>query len=705
MTVQLDIGGMTCAACVNRVERKLNAIDGVHASVNLVTERASIDGDAPVGELIAAVESAGYTARLHESQPMAEDYDPRGLRVRLLWTAPLAVAVAVLAMTSLDDHGFAPWLELALATPVVVWGAWPFHRAAFVNARHGATTMDTLVSMGVVAAWTWSTIAVLAGDGDRYFEVASTVTLFLLLGRVLEARARRASGSALRALLELGAKSALVRRDGTLVELPVAEIAVGDEFVVRPGEKVATDGTVVDGSSTVDESLLTGESAPVDVGVGATVVGGTVNGSGRLLVRATEVGARTRLAQITALVERAQQGKAPVQRLADRVSSVFVPVVLVIAVLTLVLWLVTGHSAADAFTAAVAVLVVACPCALGLATPTALLAGTGRAAQLGVLVRGPQVLESTRRVDTVVLDKTGTITTARMTLHGMTTDGADETDVLRLVGSLEAASEHPVGAAIAATVGDHLDVRDFRATGGFGVRGRVGDHDVVAGRPSWAGEHLIVPDVLTAALVRAEGSGRTVVLAGWDGTAHAVLEVGDTVKPTSRAAITELRALGLAPVLLTGDTAAAAQTVAGQVGIDDVHAEVRPEDKLAVIERLQRDGRVVAMIGDGVNDAAALAQADLGIAIGTGTDVAIEASDLTLVSGDLAAAPVAIRLSRRTLGVIRANLFWAFAYNAAGIPIAALGLLNPMIAGGAMAASSVLVVTNSLRLRGFRSVR
>jgi Cu+-exporting ATPase len=699
MNVQLDVTGMTCASCVSRVERKLNAIDGVQASVNLATEVATVEGEASVSRLIAAVESAGYHAAVRSQENgghQHEDCDPRRLMRRLLVSIPLAVAVLIVSMTPLSDNGWAGWTEFALATPVALYGAWPFHRAAFINARHGASTMDTLVSLGIIAAWTWSAVSVIAGHGDRYFEVASTVAVFLLLGRTMEARARRASGAALRGLLDLGAKSARVRRDGTEVDLPIASLVAGDEFVVRPGEKIATDGSVLEGLSTVDASMLTGESTPVEVAAGDTVAGATVNGGGRLVVRATRVGRDTALAQIAALVERAQSGKAPVQRLADRVSSVFVPIVLALTLVTLAVWLLLGYPATDAFTAAVAVLVVACPCALGLATPTALLAGTGRAAQLGIVITGPEVLESTRRVDTVVLDKTGTVTSGVMTVHAATGSAS----ALRLVGALEAASEHPIGAAIAAHAGADLPpVSDFQASGGLGVSGVVDGHRVIAGRPSWVRSTLDVSSELETVVTDGAARGRSVVLAGWDGVAHAAFEVGDTVKPSSAAAVSELMVLGLHPVLLTGDTAAAAATVAAEVGIAEVIADVLPADKVAVVQRLQAEGRVVAMVGDGINDAAALVQADLGVAMGTGTDVAIQASDITLVRGDLTAVATAIRLSRRTLTVIKANLFWAFAYNVAAIPVAAAGLLNPMIAGGAMAASSVLVVSNSLRLR------
>ena len=698
MSIQLDVQGMTCASCVARVERKLNKLDGVHASVNLATETATVDGDVAVDELIKAVESAGYRATLREPAAVAEEeHDPRGLMRRLLVSAPLAVVLLVVTMSPLSVNG---WVEFALATPVALYGAWPFHRAALVNARHGASTMDTLVSLGITAAWTWSTISIFTG-GHRYFEVAATVAVFLLLGRTLEARARRASGAAVRALLDLGAKSARVRRDGGEVDVPITELVVGDEFVVRPGEKLATDGAVLEGLSTVDESMLTGESVPIDVTAGDTVTGATLNGAGRLVVRATRVGADTALAQIAALVERAQSGKAPVQRLADRVSAVFVPVVLALTVVTLATWLLLGNSAADAFSAAVAVLVVACPCALGLATPTALLAGTGRAAQLGIVINGPEVLESTRRVDTVVLDKTGTVTTGAMKVHAVV--AADRALAARLVGALESASEHPVAVAIAVHAGRDLPpVTAFRAHGGLGVSGTVEGRSVVAGRPSWIAEQLPVPPSLEQEVREGAERGRSVVLAGWDGVARAAFEVGDTVKPTSAAAIAALVDLGMHPVLLTGDSAAAANPIARAVGIDEVIADVLPAGKVDVIKQLQDSGRTVAMVGDGTNDAAALVQADLGIAMGTGTDVAIHASDLTVVRGDLAAVPTAVRLSRRTLRVIKANLFWAFAYNVAAIPVAALGLLNPMIAGGAMAASSVLVVSNSLRLRRLR---
>ncbi|HEX7189265.1 MAG TPA: heavy metal translocating P-type ATPase [Actinomycetes bacterium] len=756
-TVELSIGGMTCSTCSARIEKKLNRMDGVEATVNFATERAKVTfGDGvTVDDLVATVEATGYTAA-PPRQPAASSGDSiadstgvddlgaqasgepdavDALRRRVMVSAALAVPVIALSMAPALQFDFWQWLALTLAAPVVVWGAWPFHRATWSNLRHGAATMDTLVTGGVLAAFGWSLYALFIGGAGEpgmempftlvpargsgaeeiYLEVASGVTLFLLTGRYLEARAKRRSGAALSALLEMGAKDVALLRDGTEVRVPVDQLAVDDEFVVRPGEKLATDGVVVSGTSAVDASMLTGEPVPVEVGPGDVVVGATVNAGGLLVVRATRVGSDTQLAQMARLVEAAQNGKAPVQRLADRVSAVFVPVVLVAAMATLGFWLGTGADAQVAFTAAVAVLIIACPCALGLATPTALLVGTGRGAQLGVLVKGPDVLESTRLVDTVVLDKTGTVTTGAMALVDVVTAvGVDRHEVLRLAGALESASEHPVARAVAsaaaAEVGALPPVDGFRNVEGLGVQGTVDgvggtSHAVLVGRPrllaDWA-QHL--PAELEAARQRAEAEGRTAIAVGWDGQARAVLVVSDTVKPTSRAAVAALRDLGLRPVLLTGDNAAAARSVAAQVGIDagDVIAEVLPQDKVDVVARLQAHGRVVAMVGDGVNDAAALAQADLGLSMGTGTDVAIEASDLTLVRGDLRVAADAIRLSRRTLATIKGNLFWAFAYNVAAVPLAAAGLLNPMLAGAAMAASSVFVVTNSLRLRGFQ---
>jgi Cu+-exporting ATPase len=711
--VELSIGGMTCASCANRIERKLNKVDGVTATVNYATEKARVsfpDSLAPA-DLVQVVEAAGYTASLPVDKVEAPvEHDP--LRQRLLVSASLAVPVILLSMIPLLQFPNWQWLALTLASPVVVWGALPFHRAAWTNLTHGAATMDTLISMGVGAAYLWSLYALFLGDAampaagmatmsgmDIYLEVAAGVTVFILAGRYFEARSKRRSGAALRALLELGAKDVAVLRDGRERRIPLGELRVGDEFVVRPGEKIATDGVITEGGSAVDMSMLTGESVPVEVRSGDAVVGATVNAGGRLVVRATRVGADTQLAQMARLVEEAQNGKAAVQRLADRVSGVFVPVVIMLALATLVVWLATGHPAEAAFTAAVAVLIIACPCALGLATPTALLVGTGRGAQLGILIKGPEVLESTRRVDTVVLDKTGTVTEGRMSLVSVhVVDGVSAEEALRLAGALEHASEHPIARAIAAAAGSPLPpVDEFHAEEGLGVQGVVDGHRVQVGR--WG---LPLNSALTVAKQTAERAGRTAVVAAWDGAARAVLVVSDTVKPTSAEAVAGLKSLGLKPVLLTGDNASVARAVAAEVGIDDVIAEVLPADKVDVVARLQREGRVVAMVGDGVNDAAALARADLGLAMGTGTDVAIEASDLTLVRGDLRAAVDAIRLSRKTLGTIKGNLFWAFAYNVAALPLAALGLLNPMIAGAAMAFSSVFVVSNSLRLRRFR---
>ena len=720
-TIELPITGMTCATCANRIERKLNKLEGVSASVNYATEKATVEYDpAAVGPdaLVGAVEAAGYHASLPSDEPEAEAADELApLRTRLLVSAVLSLPVLLVSMIPALQFDNWQWLALTAASPVVVWGAWPFHRAAALNLRHGTATMDTLISVGTLAAWLWSLYALVFGDAGMtgmkmpfdlipeqgeganhiYLETAAVVTTFILAGRYFEARAKRRAGAALKALLELGAKQVELV-DGRVV--PVEQLQVGDDFLVRPGEKIATDGVVVEGRSAVDQSLLTGESVPVEVEPGDDVVGATVNAGGRLVVRASRVGADTALAQIAKLVTDAQSGKAPVQRLADRISGIFVPVVITLAVATLGFWLGTGESATFAFTAAVAVLIIACPCALGLATPVALMVGTGRGAQLGLLIKGPEVLESTRRVDTIVLDKTGTVTTGRMTLVDVAVDGTSREEALRLVGALEGASEHPVGRAIAAAAQSDAAIIAFKNLEGLGVEGVVEGRKVAAGRPQMFGE---LPPALAAAV--AEAGPRTAVVGAIDGTPVAVFTVADTVNPTSREAVERLRALGLRPVLLTGDNAATAQAVAAEVGIDEVIAEVMPSDKADVVRRLQDEGRVVAMVGDGVNDAPALAQADLGLAIGTGTDVAIEASDLTLVAGDLRAAPDAIRLSRATLRTIKQNLAWAFGYNVAALPLAAVGLLNPVIAGAAMAFSSVSVVANALRLRRFQAQR
>ncbi len=771
--LELDIGGMTCASCAARVEKKLNRMPGVEASVNYATEQArvSLPEGTDVAAAIATVEATGYTATLPETpaeraavdsdEAQAPDPELVSLRQRLQISAALTVPVVVLSMIPALQFTYWQWAALALASPVVVWGAWPFHRAAFVNARHGATTMDTLISIGVTAAYVYSLWALFLGGAGItgmtmtgsilthpddaiphiYLETAAAVTTFVLLGRFLEARAKRSSGEALRALLDMGAKDVAVLRGGVEQRIPVADLQVGDEFLVRPGEKVATDGTVVSGTSAIDASMLTGEPVPVEVGPGDPVVGATMNAGGRLVVVATRVGADTQLAQMAQLVSAAQAGKAPVQRLADRVSAVFVPVVIALSLLTLVAWLALGNSPQAAFSAAVAVLIIACPCALGLATPTALLVGTGRGAQMGILIRGPEVLESTRRVDTIVLDKTGTLTSGQMQVAGVYATGAGDPGlVLALAGAVEEGSEHPVGEAITAAArlagssaeaplrsvgteggpGDRgagvgagsgsgsgaPSVAGFRATPGLGVQALVGERHVVAGRPEWLADEwaMVLPADLAEQVRVGQGLGQTVVAVGWDGAARGVIEVADTVKPTSAQAVGELRGLGLSPVLLTGDNERAARAIADEVGVAEVIAQVLPEGKVEAVRALQAEGRVVAMVGDGVNDAAALATADLGIAMGTGTDVAIAAADLTLVRGDPRAAVDAIRLSRRTLRIIKGNLFWAFAYNVAAIPMAMLGLLNPFIAGAAMAFSSVFVVTNSLRLRRFRSI-
>jgi Cu+-exporting ATPase len=739
--IELEIGGMTCAACANRIEKKLNRLDGVTATVNYATEkaRATVPAGWTADDLIAVVEQTGYTAALprQQSQKTAASAP---LRTRLIVSALLSIPVIVLAMVPAWQFTYWQWLSLTLAAPVVAYGGWPFHRSAFVNLRHGAATMDTLVSIGTLAAFGWSlwalflgdagmpgmthTFSLTATDGDAiYLEAAAGVTTFLLAGRYLEARAKRRAGAALRALLELGAKEVTVRRDGRDQTIPADQLKAGDHFLVRPGEKVATDGVVVDGSSALDVSLLTGESVPVEVRPGDQVTGATVNAGGRLVVRATRVGADTQLAQMAKLVEEAQDGKAAVQRLADRISGVFVPVVIALSVATLGYWLGTGGSTTAAFTAAVAVLIIACPCALGLATPTALLVGTGRGAQLGILVRGVEALESAKRIDTIVLDKTGTVTTGRMTVVQVVAQpGQDPDELLRLAAAVEAASEHPLGRAIARAADHPLPpVEGFTATAGVGVRGRVEGREIAVGRgsppPDLGRDRLAsgsggqgagrvseagIDDGVAVALGIRSALAATWVEVRVDGVVRGRVALADRVRPTSADAIVRLRRLGLQPILVTGDAPAVAEAVAAEVGITEVVAGVLPAGKVDVVRQLQADGKVVAMVGDGVNDAAALAQADLGLAMGAGTDVAIEASDLTLVRDDLGAAADAVRLSRRTIGIIRGNLFWAFAYNVAALPLAAAGLLNPMIAGAAMALSSVFVVANSLRLRRFK---
>jgi len=736
--IELEITGMTCASCAMRIEKKLNKLDGVSATVNYATEKAAVT--VPAGydaqALITEVAKAGYAASLPRRNQAAATDDPEltSLRNRLVVATVLATPVILMAMIPALQIRYWQWASLILAAPVVVWAGRPFHSAAWANLKHGAATMDTLVSVGTLSAFLWSVYALFfgtagepgmrhafeltaaRGDGaaNIYLEVAAGVTVFVLAGRYFEKRSKRRAGAALRALLELGAKDVAVLRpqyrspyEATETRIPIDQLAVGDEFVVRPGEKIATDGIVVSGSSAVDASMITGESVPVEVGEGDAVTGATANAGGRLVVRATRVGEHTQLAQMARLVEAAQSGKAEVQRLADRISGVFVPLVIAIAVATLGAWLGAGYPVTTALTAAVAVLIIACPCALGLATPTALLVGTGRAAQLGVLIKGPEVLESTRKVNTIVLDKTGTVTTGKMTLVDViVAPGSDRGTLLRYAGAIEDASEHPVAQAIAraarAELGSLPVPEDFANVEGKGAHGIVDGHAVVIGRESlltdWA-QHL--DPELSEAKARSESDGKTAVAVGWDGSARGILVVADTVKPTSAEAVRQFKRLGLTPVLLTGDNQTVASRIAHEVGIARVIAGVLPEDKVATVQRLQSEGKIVAMVGDGVNDAAALATADLGLAMGTGTDIAIEAADITLVRGDLRAAADAIRLSRKTLATIKTNLFWAFGYNIAALPLAALGLLNPMIAGAAMAFSSAFVVGNSLRLRSF----
>lgn len=741
--VELDVGGMTCASCAARIEKKLNRMPGVEATVNYATEKASIalPKGTSVDDAIATIEATGYTAELPAPPPTSDDTEAGqrdgmsaevvALRRRLTISTVLTVPVVAMSMIPVLQFTNWQWLALTLAAPVAVWGAWPFHRAAWVNLRHGAATMDTLISVGVLAAFGWSLYALFfgmagmpgmtmsfalftapgQGTDEIYLEVAAAVTVFILAGRYFEARAKKRSSAAITALLEMGAKDASVIRDGVERRVPVSTLVVGDLFVIRPGEKVATDGIVVEGSSAVDASMLTGESVPVEVGPGDDVIGATMNAGGRLVVRATRVGVDTELAVMARLVEQAQTGKADVQRLADRVSAVFVPIVIALALGTLIVWLLIGAETEAAFTAAVATLIIACPCALGLAAPTALLVGTGRGAQLGILIKGPQILESTRRVDTILLDKTGTVTTGRMSLTDVVAAGTeDEAEVLRLAGAAEAGSEHPIAAAIVAEarsrLGELPGLGSFASEQGVGVQAVVDGHLVVVGRPSWLSSSwgIAVPEDLAAASHTLEGLGRTAVTVAWDGRTRGVVAVSDTVKSTSAEAVAQMRRLGLTPVLLTGDNQRAARAVAAEVGIGEIYAEVLPAEKANVVSELHARGHVVAMVGDGVNDAVALATADLGIAMGTGTDVAIEASDLTLVRSDLIAVVDAIRLSRRTLATIKGNIFWAFAYNVAAIPLAMLGMLNPLVAGAAMALSSAFVVSNSLRLRSFRGV-
>ncbi len=729
--VVLELGGMTCASCAMRVEKKLNKLPGVTATVNYATEKATINlpADILISDAIAAVESSGYTAQEvrqeKENEPEAKDDPEVELRNRLIISAALTIPVVLMAMIPALQFDYWQWLSLTLASPVVIWGALPFHRATWINLKHGNATMDTLVSMGVVAAYTWSLYALFfggagetgmkmdftllpshSGNSEIYLEVASAVTVFILLGRYFEARAKSRSSAALTALLNLGAKTVSVTNNGIEKQIPIEELALGDNFVVRPGERIATDGIVIDGASAVDESMITGESIPIEVTQGNTVIGATLNTSGRLVVEATAIGSDTALARITNLVESAQAGKAPIQRLADRVAAVFVPIVIVLALATLVGWLLAGEEPTFAFTAAVAVLIIACPCALGLATPTALLVGTGRGAQLGILIRGPQILESTKRVNTIALDKTGTITTGKMSVQEIKMEAnINEKEFLIIAGSLENASEHPIAQAIANYAKQQVDLltpQEFVSTQGRGVEGLIDGKAAVIGNPDWLATQWALSTDKDWVSTH-QNLGHTVIAVAWDGEVRGLISVSDTIKSDSETAITKFKELGLTPVLISGDNLSAAEQVAKEVGIDRVFAGVLPEDKVQIITKLQSEGNTVAMVGDGVNDAAALVQADLGMSMGSGTDVAIEASDITLTNSNLTSAATGIELARKTLGTIKGNLFWAFAYNTAAIPLAMAGLLNPMIAGAAMAFSSVFVVTNSLRLRGFNS--
>ena len=731
--VVLELGGMTCASCAMRVEKKLNKLPGVTATVNYATEKATINlpADILISDAIAAVESSGYTAQEvrqeKENEPEAKDDPEVELRNRLIISAALTIPVVLMAMIPALQFDYWQWLSLTLASPVVIWGALPFHRATWINLKHGNATMDTLVSMGVVAAYTWSLYALFfggagetgmkmdftllpshSGNSEIYLEVASAVTVFILLGRYFEARAKSRSSAALTALLNLGAKTVSVTNNGIEKQIPIEELTLGDNFVVRPGERIATDGIVIDGASAVDESMITGESIPIEVTQGNTVIGATLNTSGRLVVEATAIGSDTALARITNLVESAQAGKAPIQRLADRVAAVFVPIVIVLALATLVGWLLAGEEPTFAFTAAVAVLIIACPCALGLATPTALLVGTGRGAQLGILIRGPQILESTKRVNTIALDKTGTITTGKMSVQEIKMEtNVNEKEFLTIAGSLENASEHPIAQAIANYAKQQVDLltpQEFVSTQGRGVEGLIDGKAAVIGNPDWLATQWALSTDKDWVSTH-QNLGHTVIAVAWDGEVRGLISVSDTIKSDSKTAITKFKELGLTPVLISGDNLSAAEQVAKEVGIDRVFAGVLPEDKVQIITKLQSEGNTVAMVGDGVNDAAALVQADLGMSMGSGTDVAIEASDITLTNSNLTSAATGIELARKTLGTIKGNLFWAFAYNTAAIPLAMAGLLNPMIAGAAMAFSSVFVVTNSLRLRAFTPKR